>query len=37
VGVLELRLEKSSYRWAFLPVEGEMFTDRGTRSCHGKP
>jgi alkaline phosphatase len=36
-GVLELRLKQRSYTWTFLPVEGETFTDRGTRSCHGKP
>ncbi len=36
-GVLRLRLFKSSWSWKFLPVEGETFTDKGSRKCHGKP
>lgn len=36
-GVLKVQLRKRSYTWKFLPVEGETFTDRGTRRCHGKP
>jgi alkaline phosphatase len=36
-GVLRLRLRKHSYTWRFLAVEGETFTDRGERRCHGEP
>jgi hypothetical protein len=36
-GVLRITLRKDSYAWKFLPVKGETFTDRGERSCHGKP
>lgn len=36
-GVLRLRLRKASYTWEFLPVEGETYSDKGERRCHGKP
>lgn len=36
-GVLRLRLRAGSYSWKFLPVEGQTFTDEGTRRCHGEP
>ena len=36
-GVLKLGLRKRSYTWKFVPVEGETFTDKGERRCHGKP
>jgi hypothetical protein len=33
-GVLKLRLHAESYRWKFVSVAGETFTDSGTRACH---
>jgi|GEM_PF-942954 len=33
-GVLELRLNPSSYSWKFLPVAGRHFTDSGSEACH---
>jgi hypothetical protein len=36
-GVLKLTLHAGSFDWAFLPVAGAKFTDRGTGTCHGKP
>ena len=33
-GVLSLRLDPGSYRWRFVPVAGERFTDTGTGRCH---
>ncbi|HSD32083.1 MAG TPA: hypothetical protein VLB49_09255 [Gemmatimonadales bacterium] len=34
-GVLRLTLYASSYRWEFLPAQGQgTFTDSGTASCH---
>ena len=36
-GVLKLGLSRKSYTWKFLPVEGETFTDKGERRCHGRP
>lgn len=32
-GVLELTLRVDGYDWAFIPVEGETFTDSGSASC----
>ena len=32
-GVLRLALAEGSFRWRFLPVEGESFTDTGSASC----
>jgi 3',5'-cyclic AMP phosphodiesterase CpdA len=32
-GVLELTLLDGSYRWRFVPVEGESFTDAGRGAC----
>lgn len=32
-GVLELRLLNDAYRWRFVPVEGESFTDTGEGRC----
>ncbi|GID95014.1 metallophosphoesterase family protein [Amorphoplanes digitatis] len=34
LGVLRLTLRPGSYRWDFLPVAGETFTDSGTGTCH---
>jgi hypothetical protein len=36
-GVLKLTLHPQDYQWAFVPVAGARFTDRGSASCHGKP
>jgi len=33
-GVLKLTLHQAGYAWAFVPVEGQTFTDSGTGSCH---
>jgi acid phosphatase type 7 len=33
-GVLKLTLSAGSYRWRFVPIEGETFTDLGNGSCH---
>ncbi|HXV85058.1 MAG TPA: PKD domain-containing protein [Gemmatimonadales bacterium] len=36
-GVLKLTLRDGGYDWAFVPVEGETFTDSGSGQCHGVP
>ena len=36
-GVLALTLEPESYRWEFVPVDGQVFTDSGSAACHGAP
>jgi hypothetical protein len=33
-GVLKLDLGADSYSWAFVPIEGQTFTDQGSDSCH---
>ena len=33
-GVLKLTLLPDSYKWKFVPVAGQSFTDSGTTSCH---
>jgi uncharacterized protein YjdB len=33
-GVLKLTLYSDSYDWAFIPVKGGTFTDRGSARCH---
>ncbi len=33
-GVLKLTLRTGGYDWAFVPVAGQTFTDRGSASCH---
>jgi hypothetical protein len=33
-GVLKLDLSAGSYRWTFVPIEGQTFTDSGTDECH---
>ena len=33
-GVLKLTLRADDYDWAFLPVEGDSFTDAGSATCH---
>jgi hypothetical protein len=33
-GVLKLTLSVGSYRWEFVPIEGQTFTDSGEGSCH---
>jgi hypothetical protein len=33
-GVASFTLENDGYKWAFVPVEGEAFTDSGTSVCH---
>jgi hypothetical protein len=33
-GVLKLTLKPGGYDWAFLPIEGEVFTDTGSGTCH---
>lgn len=34
-GVLKLTLHGTSYEWEFIPEAGKIFTDVGSRSCHG--
>lgn len=36
-GVLKLTLGSGTYRWQFIPVNGETFTDSGSGACHGSP
>jgi hypothetical protein len=36
-GVLRLTLRPGGYDWAFVPVAGQSFADRGTGACHGAP
>jgi uncharacterized protein YjdB len=36
-GVLKLTLAAGSYQWQFIPVEGAMFSDAGSGTCHGSP
>jgi hypothetical protein len=33
-GVLKLTLSVGSYRWEFVHIEGQTFTDSGSGSCH---
>lgn len=33
-GVLELKLEPTSYSWRFLPIAGSSFSDSGSSDCH---
>jgi hypothetical protein len=33
-GVLKLDLSADSYRWKFVPIAGQTFTDSGSGSCH---
>jgi acid phosphatase type 7 len=33
-GVLKLTLNPTGYRWKFVPVAGETFTDSGSTRCH---
>jgi acid phosphatase type 7 len=33
-GVLKLDLSAGSYRWTFVPIEGQTFSDSGTDECH---
>ena len=33
-GVLKLTLNGGGYRWQFVPVAGQTFTDSGTTACH---
>jgi acid phosphatase type 7 len=33
-GVLKLDLSAGSYRWKFVPIAGQTFTDSGSGSCH---
>jgi acid phosphatase type 7 len=33
-GVLKLTLRPEGYKWRFIPVEGETFTDSGSARCH---
>jgi len=36
-GVLRLTLRRHRYDWAFLPIAGRSFEDRGSARCHGRP
>jgi hypothetical protein len=36
-GVLRLKLHPDGYDWNFVPAAGGVFSDSGTRSCHGPP
>ncbi len=33
-GVLKLTLRAGSYDWAFIPIDGQTFTDSGAAGCH---
>jgi hypothetical protein len=33
-GVLIMTLHKDSYDWAFTPIAGQTFTDKGSQACH---
>jgi acid phosphatase type 7 len=33
-GVLKLGLSAGAYRWEFVPIAGQTFTDSGSGSCH---
>jgi hypothetical protein len=33
-GVLDLKLNATSYNWQFIPVAGSTYTDSGTGTCH---
>lgn len=33
-GVLKLVLQSTSYKWEFIPIVGETFTDAGSDKCH---
>ena len=33
-GVLKLDLSAGAYRWEFVPIAGQTFTDSGDGSCH---
>jgi PKD repeat protein len=33
-GVIKLTLHAASFDWAFVPIAGQTFTDRGTGNCH---
>lgn len=33
-GVLKLTLAPANYRWQFIPVKGQTFTDAGSAACH---
>jgi len=33
-GVLKLDLSAGAYRWEFVPIAGQTFTDSGAGSCH---
>jgi acid phosphatase type 7 len=33
-GVLKVELSAGSYRWKFVPIAGQTFTDSGIGSCH---
>ncbi|WP_404784143.1 metallophosphoesterase family protein [Altericista sp. CCNU0014] len=32
-GVIKFVLSPKSYRWEFIPIQGQTFTDRGTQAC----
>jgi hypothetical protein len=36
-GILDMKLHPASYEFQFVPIAGGVFTDSGTRSCHGPP
>ena len=36
-GVLKFTLRASSYDFAFMPIAGQSFSDKGTGVCHGRP
>ena len=33
-GVLHLTLGSGAYEWDFVPVAGQLWTDRGSGTCH---
>ncbi len=36
-GILKLTLHATTFDWEFLPIDGETFTDSGTRAVHPAP
>ncbi len=36
-GVIKVTLMPHAYKWEFIPVEGQTFTDSGSGVCHNRP
>jgi len=35
-GVIKVTLMPHAYKWEFIPVEGQTFTDSGSGVCHNR-